>query len=180
MSLSVARQRRQLSVLYKIIGADDREYGPISLEQLRAWQTQGRVNAQTRVLVAGETNWKTIADLPELASIPPVSVPQPIQPLAGQNTITVGQRTNGFAVAGFVLGLLSLFSFCCCAGLPFNLLGFTCSIIGLVQINNRPAAYTGKGLAIAGLITSALSLLFGIGVQVLGVALNWDEIAREF
>ena len=93
---------------------------------------------------------------------------------------TAGQRTNGFAVAGFVLGLLSLFSFCCCAGLPFNLLGCLFSIIGLVQINNRPAAYTGKGLAITGLITSALSLLFGIGVQVLGVAFNWDEIAREF
>jgi len=164
--------------MYQIIGADDREYGPISLEQLREWQTQGRVNAQTRVLVVGETSWKTIADLPELSSVPPSSIPQRIQPLAAQSTTGFTTRTNGFAVAGFILGLCSLFSFCCCAGLPFNLLGLTFSIVGLVQINSRPQAYTGKGMAIAGLITSGLSLIFGIGVQLL--ALNWDEIAREF
>ena len=167
--------------MYKIIGADDREYGPISLEQLRQWQAQGRVDAKTRILVAGETNWKTVADLPELtAAAPPPSIPQPIQPLTGQNAIGSGQKTNGFAVAGFVLGLCSLFSFCCCALLPLNLLGLTFSIIGLMQINRQPENYNGKGLAIAGLIISGLSLLFSIVFQILTVAFNWSEIAREF
>ena len=168
--------------MYKIIGADDREYGPISLEQLRQWRAQGRVNAQTRVLVVGETNWKTIADLPELTSsaAPPPSISQPIQPLANQTATGLGQRTNGFAVAGLIIGLFSLFLFCCCAGLPFNLLGLTFSIIGLAQINSRPDTYSGKGIAIVGLIASGLSLLFGIGIQILGLAFNWHEIAREF
>lgn len=167
--------------MYKIIGADDREYGPISLEQLRQWQAQGRINAQTRVQVAGETNWKTVADLPELASTAtPPSTPQPIQPLTGANSSGRTPQTNGFAVAGLIIGLFSLLSFCCCAGIPFNLLGMIFSIIGLVQINNRPETYSGKGLAIGGLITSGLSLIFGVGVQLLGIALNWDEIAREF
>lgn len=163
--------------MYKIIGADDREYGPVNLEQLRQWQAQGRVDSKTRVLVVGEANWKTIADLPELRSTaPPPSISPPIQPFTGG----FGQRTNGFAVAGLITGIFSLLSFCCCAGLPFNLLGLTFSIIGLVQINRRPETYGGKGMAIAGLITSGLSLLFGVGFQVLGVALNWHEIAHEF
>ena len=165
--------------MYKIIGADGREYGPISLEELHQWHTQGRVNAQTRVLVTGEANWKTLADLPEF-SAPPASspTPEPIRPLntAAPRVSGLRPRTNGFAVAGFVSGILSLFSCCCCALLPCPLMGLIFSIIALVQISNRPETYNGKGLAIAGLIISGLSLLFGIGSLVL----NWQEIVTEF
>ena len=35
--------------MYKIIGADGNEYGPITTEQLRQWLAEGRVNAQTKV-----------------------------------------------------------------------------------------------------------------------------------
>jgi hypothetical protein len=41
--------------MYKIIGADGKEYGPVSTEQLRQWLTEGRVNNQTRVLAEGGT-----------------------------------------------------------------------------------------------------------------------------
>ena len=37
--------------MYEIIGADGKEYGPISFEQIRQWIAEGRVNAQTRVQV---------------------------------------------------------------------------------------------------------------------------------
>ena len=30
--------------MYKIIGADQKEYGPVSIEQLRLWITEGRVD----------------------------------------------------------------------------------------------------------------------------------------
>ena len=33
--------------MYRIIGGDGREYGPISLDQMRQWIAEGRVNAQT-------------------------------------------------------------------------------------------------------------------------------------
>ena len=165
--------------MYKIIGADDREYGPISLEQLRQWQAQGRVDGQTKVLVVGETNWKRLAELTELSARATPLTPQPIQPLPG--TVAAGpQRTNGYAIAGMVLGIISLFSFCCCVGLPFNLLGLIFSIVALMQINSQPETYSGKGLAIAGLITSGLSMVLGIGFQLLAVAFDWENIAREF
>ena len=167
--------------MYKIIGADGREYGPISLEQLRQWHAEGRVNAQTRVLVTGEANWKTIAELAELAAaVPSFATPQPIRPPTGPSLTGLPQRTNGFAIAGLILGIFSfVLAFCCCGGLPFNLLGLIFSLVGLSQINGRPEVYSGKGAAIAGVIISSLSLLLGIGAVLVSIALSWDEIVRE-
>lgn len=167
--------------MYKIIGADGREYGPISLEQLHQWHAEGRVNAQTRVLVTGEANWKTITELTApSAAAPPLATPQPIRPSTGPNLTGLPQRTNGFAIAGLILGIFSfVLAFCCCGGVPFSLLGLIFSFVGLSQINGRPDVYTGKGAAIAGVIISSLSLLLGIGIPLMSIALNWDEIVRD-
>jgi hypothetical protein len=167
--------------MYKIIGADGREYGPVNVEQLRRWFNEGRVNAQTRVLAGDDANWKTLAELPEFALAPgrPTS-PQPIRPLTGPGATTRPPQLNAFALTGLILGVFSLvISFCCCGGMPFNLLGIVLSGIGLAQINQRPDVYTGKGAAIAGLIVSAMSLLLGIAALILSATLNWDEISRE-
>ncbi|EEF59880.1 DUF4339 domain-containing protein, partial [Pedosphaera parvula] len=53
--------------MYKIIGANQTEYGPISVDQLRQWITEGRVNAQTLAQAEGETGWKPISQYPEFA-----------------------------------------------------------------------------------------------------------------
>ena len=50
--------------MYKIIGADQKEYGPVTAEQLRQWITEGRVNGQTSVWSEGATEWKPLAALP--------------------------------------------------------------------------------------------------------------------
>ena len=49
--------------MYKIIGADGKEYGPITSEQLRQWMAEGRANLQTRVLPEGATEWRSIGEL---------------------------------------------------------------------------------------------------------------------
>lgn len=54
--------------MYKIIGADQKEYGPSSAEELRQWIQEGRVNGQTPVKAEGSTEWKPLALYPELAS----------------------------------------------------------------------------------------------------------------
>src|SRR5258706_10389878 len=54
--------------MYKIIGADGKEYGPITTEQLRQWIAEGRANPQTKVLLEGTTEWKTLSEYPEFAS----------------------------------------------------------------------------------------------------------------
>jgi peptidyl-prolyl cis-trans isomerase B (cyclophilin B) len=62
---------------------------------------------------------------------------QPMQP----------QKTNGMAIAGFVVSLL------CCSPL-----GIVFSAIGLNQINKDPSQ-GGKGLATAGLILGIIGLI---------------------
>ena len=57
--------------MYKIIGADQKEYGPVTAEQLRQWLAEGRVSAQTQVLPEGATEWKALGDLPEFAAAAP-------------------------------------------------------------------------------------------------------------
>ena len=61
------------------------------------------------------------------------------------------QKTNGMAIAGFVLSLL------CCT----SLLGIIFSAVGLNQINKDPSQ-GGKGLATAGLILGIIGLIAGI------------------
>ena len=56
--------------MYKISGTDGKEYGPVSIEQLRQWIAEGRVNSQTRVQEAGAGEWKTAAEFPELGFAP--------------------------------------------------------------------------------------------------------------
>jgi len=55
--------------MYKIIGADQKEYGPVSAEQMRQWMTEGRVNVQTQVLAEGATEWVALGSLPEFAGV---------------------------------------------------------------------------------------------------------------
>ncbi len=60
--------------MYKIIGGDQKPYGPITAEQLREWYREGRVNAQTAVLVEGTAQWTTLSALPEFADLFGVTV----------------------------------------------------------------------------------------------------------
>ena len=62
----------------------------------------------------------------------------------------VAAKTSGMAIAGFVL------SFLC------SLLGLIFSIIGLSQVNKSNGTLGGKGLAIAGIVISAIGLLIWI------------------
>ncbi|HUJ11174.1 MAG TPA: GYF domain-containing protein [Verrucomicrobiae bacterium] len=55
--------------MYKIIGGDGKEYGPVTAEQLRQWIVEGRANAQTKVQAEGSTEWKTLAEFPEFSGV---------------------------------------------------------------------------------------------------------------
>src|ERR1044072_3692783 len=57
--------------MYRIIGADGNQYGPISADQLRQWIAEGRANAQTKVLAEGTTEWKTLSEFPQLVGAGP-------------------------------------------------------------------------------------------------------------
>lgn len=86
-------------------------------------------------------------------------------------------KTNSFATAGLIFGILSL---TCCCGCPFNILGLVFSLIGLSQINRHPELYEGRGLAIAGLILSAASLVLGFVLALLNFAFHPPNFGWHF
>ena len=105
--------------MFKIIGADGKEYGPISLEQLRQWMSEGRVNLQTKVLPEGSAEWITVSQVSELAG----SVPPPPSPLPGYGSpVGVDQVAAGEAVKGPAIGLIVT-----------AILGFIAQIAGIVM-----------------------------------------------
>jgi hypothetical protein len=140
--------------MYKILGADGRQYGPVSAEQLRRWIAEGRANAYTHTLAEGSSDWKPLASLPEFAGHFPSAVPASTTPW------TTHQRTtNGFALWGMICGILAVFFFCCCClNLPLGTAGLILSLIGLSQINEFPEIYQGRAVAIVGIVLSALAL----------------------
>ena len=163
--------------MYKIIGADGREYGPIAAEVLRQWIAEGRADARTRVLAEGAAEWKTLAELPEfsplLAGAPTPALPSAAVPGAAE------PKTNPLALTGLIMGILALTLCICCYGLPFNVLGLIFSALGLSQIKQDPAGQQGRGLAVAGLVLSGLSILLAVLFFVLGVALNLPDMLRR-
>lgn len=101
--------------MYKVIGADGKEYGPVSADQLRQWVTEGRANAQTRVRPEGGTEWSALSALPEFAALFP-GTPAPLAPGAPPPVSTdAAQQVSGpaigliaTAIIGFIAQAISL------------------------------------------------------------------------
>ncbi len=129
--------------MYKIIGSDQKEYGPITDEQLRQWIAQRRANGQSYVLPDGATEWKQLLSLPEFsAALAAIGASAPALPGAAPADSV---KTSRLAVASMVLGILG---FCGITGL----IGFILGIVALIKINSSNGRLRGQGFAIAGLI----------------------------
>jgi hypothetical protein len=167
----------QSPTVYKIIGADGKEYGPIGTDVLRQWILEGRANGQTRVLAEGATEWKAVAELPELAALVASVAAAPAPAVISLAPVP---RNNSYAVAGLTLGILSLtLGLCCCYGLPFSVPGIICSSIALGQVKKDPLTQQGRGLAIAGLALSILSIVLGGLLLALGIAFGTPDMLRR-
>ena len=154
--------------MYKIVGADQKEYGPVTEEQLRQWIAEGRANGQT-VARFNEGPWKPLTTFPEFSSALGIAGPTP--PLAtspGMPPPPLGLNlpgsnappaTSGMAIAGLSCSIIGLF----CCGPVFSTLGLVLSALALSQINQNPSKYAGRGVALAGIIVAIVGyLLFAV------------------
>jgi hypothetical protein len=55
--------------MFKILGADGKEYGPVTAAQLRQWIQEGRAGGQTQVRAEGAADWTRLQSLPEFADV---------------------------------------------------------------------------------------------------------------
>src|ERR1051325_3975992 len=112
--------------MYKIVGADGKEYGPISLQQLQKWIQESRINAQTRVQLVGAADWKTVAEVPELSSFLyniPAAAPITLSAPSPFPAAPSGPREQGLAPFGLFLGFVALFCRGTLAGAPAIICG---------------------------------------------------------
>ena len=71
--------------MYTIVGADGKEYGPITAAHIREWIRDGRVNLQTKAKLDREGVWKTLGDFAEFNRQPAAPVPSaPPMPAASR------------------------------------------------------------------------------------------------
>ena len=142
--------------MYRIIGADGREYGPVSAEQLRQWIAEGRVNQQSRIQAEGATDWKSLADFPELAA---ASAPPPLSPAT--------------PVPNYLAQSILVTLFCC---LPFGIpaIVFAAQVNGKLQAGNVAGAQESSRkaklwcwLAVGGWVLTAL--IYAVIFAVIGM-----------
>jgi len=110
--------------MYKILGADGKEYGPVTADQVRQWITEGRANAQTKVQPEGATDWLTLGSLTEFAgALSPGPAPMTPPPTTAYAPFTVPPSEQ---VSGPAIGLIVTAIF----GFVANALGAVWSVVG--------------------------------------------------
>jgi len=139
--------------MFNIIGADGKQYGPVSADQIRQWVREGRANGASRVQLVDSDEWQTLAAISEFADlfnnagVPPTMTP-PRADLAARASNKIpagicGILLGGLGVHKFILGYTNTGVLMLLVTVVGTLLGFfTCitffaatamSIIGLIE-----------------------------------------------
>lgn len=67
---------------YTIIGGDEKEYGPVTAEEIRIWISEGRLAAYSKVRSDADMNWRPLGQFPEFAAdLQPRQNPPPLAAL---------------------------------------------------------------------------------------------------
>ena len=101
--------------MYRIVGKDGQQYGPVTAEQLRNWIAENRANAQTLAQAEGTQDWKPLGSFPEFAADlkpPPLSATAPAT-ITPPPAAPVPRASNKIAagICGILLGSLGIHKF---------------------------------------------------------------------
>jgi Domain of unknown function (DUF4190)/GYF domain 2 len=150
--------------MFKILGADGREYGPVSFDQVKQWVAEGRINSRTLIQAPESANWQAAAEIPEInplfspSASPPCGPGAVVPPAIGPAPAKPAQQ-KGLAIASFVLGVVS---FALCTGILTGIPAIICGHVAKNRTRQAPEQYGGAGFASAGLILGYLSVIYTI------------------
>jgi len=160
--------------MYKIIGADQKEYGPVTADEVRKWLAEGRANGQTLVQTEGGP-WKPLASFPELAAglLPsPSSSSAPLPPgappmFAPASGSGAAQAVSAPAVCLMVTAILGMLN--SVVGVVFNLVGVKFPGLDLpkdpqfAEVEHFVEIFSGTVGTISGLISLAVGAFIVVG-----------------
>jgi TM2 domain-containing membrane protein YozV len=138
--------------MYKMIGADGQQYGPVDAEQIRRWLSENRVRNETLIQAEGSDEWKPLRSYPEFSTASVGNVPPPFSetppPMSALKTDLSSRASTKVAagVCGILLGSLGIHKF---------ILGYTGPGLILLLI-------TLLTCGVAGMVTGVIGLIEGI------------------
>ena len=147
--------------MFSIMGGDGKEYGPVSVDQVKRWLAERRANLDTQVRRVGEEQWRRLGDCGEITgNVPPV-----IEHPADAGPADLGSASPALASRWLRLG----------AALLDELLSNFCAMPGMIMLG--PSAlmllYRLATQGRSALQDSDLEMLTGmsgaLGVLLLGV-----------
>jgi hypothetical protein len=174
--------------MYKIIGANQVEYGPISADQVRQWIAEGRINAQTSAQAAGDTGWKPISSFPEFASSfpsaqptpPPLGAnPPPLSPgygmSGGDGRAHAESEVSGPAIGLMVTGVM---------GIGYGVLGILGNIFGVTMnslnnFNGMNGMNNPQMMQLMQMSTGALGIIMSVLKVVLGAFIVYGALKMK-
>jgi TM2 domain-containing membrane protein YozV len=132
--------------MYKIVGLNGQQYGPVAAEEIRRWIVEHRVNAQTLVQTEGAPEWKPLGSLAEFASeVKPV--PPPIASPSAAASRAANKIPAG--VCGILLGSLGIHKF---------ILGYTGAGLIMLLVTVLTCGLAGTVMHLIGLIEGIVYL----------------------
>ncbi len=148
--------------MYKVIGADGNEYGPVSADQIRQWIAEHRLIAQSKVQAEGTTEWRALCEFPEFADVltAQAQAPPPPGPTVGPLSAEFFERDYKLDIGACINGGFELlknnFALLVCAFLIYLAIE-----IGLGLVSEIP--YVGIVITLGSLIFVDGPLLGGVG-----------------
>jgi TM2 domain-containing membrane protein YozV len=150
--------------MYKIVGTDGQQYGPVGADQIRRWIAENRVNAHTLVQGESSPEWKPLVSFAEFASdfktAPPTIISSYHNPRAS-NKIAAG-------VCGILLGWLGVHKF---------ILGYTGSGIIMLLVSILAPILT---CFTFGIIGTTVMAIIGIIEGIIYLTKPDDEFVRLY
>jgi TM2 domain-containing membrane protein YozV len=136
--------------MYRVIGVNGQQYGPVTPEEVRRWITENRVNAQTLAQLDATQEWKPLISFPEFTAdfkaqpasacppAPPVTDPRAGNKIAAGicgillGSLGIHKFILGYTGAGLIMLLVTLLT-CFVASPVMHLIGLIEGIIYLTK-----------------------------------------------
>ncbi len=147
-----------------VVHRDGAQFGPYSLEEVRTALARGELRADDLAWQEGAADWVPLGSLLGLTQGNPAQI---------QASMGRGSATSGLAITSLILGILS-FGCSFFAGVPALICGF----VSLSQIKQSKGSLEGRGLAIGGIITGIVGLVFGL-LLMISIAIPAIDAAKQ-